>query len=75
MTNAFVIETEDRAAGIALCDGAGCQFFASDRLFAPLDGRRFRNLREIQMTIDAQLAPAPRRRRPSRASVAAGAAE
>jgi hypothetical protein len=75
MTNAFVIETQDRTACVALCDGAGCQFFASDRLFASLDGRRFRNLREIQATIDAHLALAPRRRRPSRASVAAGAAK
>jgi hypothetical protein len=75
MTNAFVIETQDSAAGVALCDGAGLQFFASDRLFASLDGRRFRNLREIQAAVDAHLASQPERRRPSRASAPAGAAE
>jgi hypothetical protein len=70
MTNAFVIETEDRAAGVALCDGSGFQFFASDRRFTQLDGRRFRNLREVQAAVDAHVGSPPGRRRAELADAA-----
>ena len=53
MTDAFVIETEDRAAGIAVRDAGGFRFFASDTLFTALDNLRFRSLHDVQACVDA----------------------
>jgi hypothetical protein len=56
MTDAFVIETSDRAAGVAMRDGGGFQFFAADSQFGALEDCRFRSLRDLQARVDAIVA-------------------
>ena len=55
MTDAFIIETQGRTAGIAVRDAKNFQFFASDSLFWTLESRRFRTLRELHATVDEQI--------------------
>ncbi len=56
MTDAFAIETNGRSAGIAVRDGKGFLFYASDTLFWTLENRRFRSLHDVRTTVDRQLA-------------------
>jgi hypothetical protein len=56
MTDAFIIETQGRTAGIAVRDAKVFQFYASDNLFWPLESRRFRTLRELHATVDKHIA-------------------
>jgi hypothetical protein len=71
--DAFVIETQDRAAGVAVRDGrSGFRFFAAEAPFFALDKRTFRHLRELRSAVDAVAAAATgdggRRRLPRFAS-------
>jgi hypothetical protein len=52
MTDAFVIETERRTAGIAIRERSGFRFYAADRVFQSLDNRTFRGLRDLHATVD-----------------------
>lgn len=62
MTDAFVIETRGRTAGIAVQDGKSFRFYASDNLFWNLENREFRNLRDVHARVDELIeARAPRR--------------
>ena len=56
MTDAFVVETQGRTAGIAVRDGKHFQFYASDALFWALENRRFRSLRDVHATVDERIA-------------------
>ncbi|MVT51043.1 hypothetical protein GPL17_11130 [Bradyrhizobium yuanmingense] len=47
-SNAFIIEIQDRAAGIITRDERGFRFFSSERLFDSLEGRQFRSAREAE---------------------------
>jgi hypothetical protein len=69
MTDAFVIETQGRTAGIAVRDGRDLQFFAADSLFWTLENRRFRTLREVRVTVDEVLAGRRRRDRETRNTI------
>jgi thiol-disulfide isomerase/thioredoxin len=51
MSGAFIIETDGRAAGVAVRDGNNFQFFASDHSFWGLEARKFRNLREVRRSV------------------------
>jgi hypothetical protein len=75
MTDAFVIETQGRTAGIAVRDGRDLRFFAADSLFWALENRRFRTLREVRLTVDEVLAGRPRRDRETRNTSQRRAAE
>jgi hypothetical protein len=55
MTDAFIIETKGRTAGIAVRDANDFQFYASDHLFAALENRRFRTLRVLHAAVDARI--------------------
>jgi hypothetical protein len=48
MPNAYIIEIEDRAAGIVTKDGRGYRFFSSERIFDGLEGREFRSARDAE---------------------------
>jgi hypothetical protein len=75
MTDAFVIETQGHTAGIAVRDGRELQFFAADSLFWNLENRRFRNLRDVHVTVDAVIAGRRRRDRETRNTIQRRAAE
>ena len=53
MRDAFIIETRDRAAGIAVRDRSGFRFFASETPFYALDQRTFRHLRALRSVVEA----------------------
>jgi hypothetical protein len=53
MTNAFIIETQDREAGVAVRERSGFRFFAASGPFFRLDGRRFADLRALRHAVDA----------------------
>ncbi|MBV8651845.1 MAG: hypothetical protein JO255_10290 [Alphaproteobacteria bacterium] len=55
MTDAFIIETKGRTAGIAVRDENDFQFYASDHLFSALENRRFRTLRVLHAAVDARI--------------------
>jgi hypothetical protein len=55
MTDAFIIETQGRTAGIAVRDVNDYQFYASDHLFSTLESRRFRTLRVLHAAVDEQI--------------------
>ncbi|MBR0723941.1 hypothetical protein [Bradyrhizobium manausense] len=46
--NAYIIEIQDRAAGIITRNERGFRFFSSERLFDSLEGRQFRSVREAE---------------------------
>ena len=54
MSGAFVIEIEDRAAGLVLAEKGGFQFRASDPIFRKLDGQIFAHVRQAR-TAAAQI--------------------
>lgn len=70
MSDAFIIETGGRAAGVAVRDGNQFQFFASDEPFRGLDSRRFRNLRDVRRSVADILAGQGPKRGSSRSSPA-----
>jgi hypothetical protein len=47
ISTARVIEIGSVTAGIAVPEDDGFRFFSSQRVFDPLDGRRFRSLRQV----------------------------
>jgi hypothetical protein len=47
-SNAYIIEIQDRAAGVITRDERGFRFFSSERLFDRLEGRQFRSAREAE---------------------------
>jgi hypothetical protein len=55
MPNAYIIEIEDRAAGIVAKDGRGYRFFSSERIFDSLEGREFRSARDAERAARALL--------------------
>jgi hypothetical protein len=48
MTQAYIIEIENRTAGIVAEDDRGYRFFSSDRTFDGLEGREFRSARDAR---------------------------
>lgn len=55
MPEAYIIEIDDRTAGIIAKDQRGYRFFASDRSFDGLEGREFRNARDAERAARALL--------------------
>ena len=55
MSQAYIIEVENRTAGIVARDGHGYRFFSSDRLFDGLEGRQFRSARDAERAARALL--------------------
>jgi len=53
MSNAYIIEIQDRAAGIVTRDKRGFSFFSSERAFDSLEGRVFRTVREAERAAQA----------------------
>lgn len=54
-SNAYIIEIQDRAAGIVTRDARGFRFFSSERVFDSLEGRQFRSAREAERAARAVL--------------------
>jgi hypothetical protein len=66
MSIAYVIEVDDRTAGIVTSDERGFSFFSSERAFDSLEGRRFASAREAEIAARALVVlRATRRRRTS----------
>ncbi|UQD72500.1 hypothetical protein JEY40_43040 [Bradyrhizobium japonicum] len=65
-SNAYIIEIQDRAAGIITRDERGFRFFSSERLFDSLEGRQFRSAREAERAARAVLSEWSRRTNSSR---------
>ena len=59
--NAYIIEIQERAAGIITRDEGGFRFFSSERLFDRLEGRQFRSAREAERAARAVLSARSRR--------------
>jgi hypothetical protein len=55
MPEAYIIEIDDRTAGIIARDQRGYRFYASDRNFDGLEGREFRNARDAERAARALL--------------------
>jgi hypothetical protein len=53
MSNAFVVETPHRTAGIAVRERSGFRFYAADRFFFGLDQRIFARFGELRRAVDA----------------------
>jgi len=60
-SNAYIIEIQDRAAGIVTRDARGFRFFSSERVFDSLEGRQFRSAREAERAARAVLSERGRR--------------
>ncbi|WP_439359655.1 hypothetical protein [Bradyrhizobium sp. DASA03007] len=60
-SNAYIIEIQDRAAGIITRHARGFRFFSSERLFDSLEGRQFRSAREAERAAHAVLSERSRR--------------
>jgi hypothetical protein len=52
MPHSYVIETRDRAAGIAVRERSGFRFFAAEHPFYALDQRTFRHLRALHSAVE-----------------------
>jgi hypothetical protein len=52
MTDSYVIETRDRAAGVAVRERSGFLFFAAEDPFYALDRRTFRHLRALRHAVE-----------------------
>jgi len=59
MSNAYVIETARRTAGIAVRERRGFRFYASDTLFRSLDNHSFSGLGDLWAAIDLVAEPRP----------------
>jgi len=55
MSKAFIIEVEDRTAGIVAKDGRGYRFFSAERIFDRLEGREFGSARDAERAARALL--------------------
>jgi hypothetical protein len=55
MSKAFIIEIENRTAGIVAKDERGYRFFSAERTFESLDGRLFRSARDAERAARALL--------------------
>ena len=55
MSNAYIIEIDDQAAGIVTKDGRGYRFFSSERIFDSLEGHQFRSARDAERAARALL--------------------
>jgi hypothetical protein len=55
MTQAYIIEIENRTAGIVAKDERVFRFFSSDRAFDGLEGREFRSARDAERAAKALL--------------------
>jgi hypothetical protein len=55
MPKAYIIEVQNRTAGIVARDPHGFKFFSSERIFDSLDGRQFRSAREAERAARAIL--------------------
>ena len=55
MPNAYIIEIQDRTAGIVARDAQGVRFFSSERIFDSLEGRLFRSARDAERAARALL--------------------
>ena len=60
-SNAYIIEIQDRAAGIITRDARGFRFFSSERLFDSLEGRQFSSAREAERAARAVFSERSRR--------------
>ena len=55
MPNAYIIEVQNRTAGIVARDEHGFTFFSSERIFDSLEGRQFRSARDAERAAKALL--------------------
>jgi hypothetical protein len=55
MSKAYIIEVQDRTAGIVAGDQRGFRFFSSERMFDSLEGREFRSARDAERAARALL--------------------
>jgi hypothetical protein len=55
MSKAYIIEVQDRTAGIVTRDERGFSFFSSERTFDSLEGRRFSTARDAELAARALL--------------------
>lgn len=60
MTEAYIIEINDRTAGIVKKDKRCFRFFSSEHLFDGLEGREFRSPRDAERAARALLSERPR---------------
>ncbi len=51
MTDAYIIEHAGQTAGIVVAERGGVRFYASDRLYAGLDGQRYRSVRAARKAV------------------------
>ncbi|CAN0514143.1 unnamed protein product [Phaeothamnion confervicola] len=51
MNDAYVIEVDGDAAGLALAERGGWRFAATATPYWPLDGRRFRDVRHAERAV------------------------
>ena len=70
MSQAYVIEISDRAAGIVVSDNGGFCFFSSERAFDSLDGDYFGSVRAAERAVRALVARRDRGKQPSNSMVA-----
>ena len=63
-TQAYLIAVDRRRVGVAVTVGDGYRFIAADPDFRPLDGSRFRHLRQLEQAAES-MARAVRPRRMS----------
>lgn len=63
-SNAYIIEIQERAAGIVTRDERGFRFVSSERLFDSLEGRQFRSAREAERAARAVFSEQSRRASP-----------
>ncbi len=55
MPKAYIIEIQNRTAGIVARDKHGFRFFSSERIFDRLEGRQFRTARDAERAARALL--------------------
>lgn len=55
-SSAYIIEIQDRAAGIITREERGFRFFSSERLFDSLEGRQFGSARDAERAARAVFA-------------------
>ncbi|WP_024520685.1 hypothetical protein [Bradyrhizobium sp. Tv2a-2] len=55
MPNAYIIEVQDRTAGIVTHDNRSFRFFSAERIFDSLEGREFRSARDAERAAKALL--------------------
>jgi hypothetical protein len=68
MSNAYVIETSDQAAGIVISEGDRFRFYSSSRRFRSLEGSSYRRPRDAEKAVERAVFIASRSRHPSPAS-------